>query len=150
MTEEEAPFGVVRIGVRFRPLVVRPVVATPLEDVILTGENVTEGEEEPQTGGCLITSVRPEPVGAGYLIRKIHTFSQHQHTKPNQPKLTLNANQREDDQQHQVEVRPGGYRGQQAAAVQCRAVESAHEDYIRPDDLRLIRRRRSGEGVQIG
>ena len=67
MTEEEAPFGVVRIGVRFRPLVVRPVVATPLEDVILTGENVTEGEKEPQTGGCLITSVRPEPMSSSYL-----------------------------------------------------------------------------------
>ncbi len=60
MTEEEAPRGVVRIGVSVRPLVVHPVVADPLVEVVLQRQHVQHGEKEAEGKVGLVASVGPE------------------------------------------------------------------------------------------
>ena len=60
MTEEEAPRGVVRIGVSVRPLVVHPVVADPLVEVVLQRQHVQHGEKEAEGKVGLVAPVGPE------------------------------------------------------------------------------------------
>lgn len=62
--EEETPDGVVGVGVRLRVFVVNPVVPGPLEDVILEGHGVRDGEEDPQWQRGLVGSVTPQAMGS--------------------------------------------------------------------------------------
>ena len=69
VAEEEAAAGVVRIGVRIGEAVVGAVVPTPLVDVVLQGEHVTEGEEDAQAGVRLVGAVAPQSMGAYVCLR---------------------------------------------------------------------------------
>ena len=62
MREEETSPGVVGVGICLSVLVMYPMVATPLVDVVLEGHDVEEGKDYTQLYLGFICPVRPKPV----------------------------------------------------------------------------------------
>ena len=62
MTEEEAPIGVVGVGIRVGPFVVAPVIPAPLENARLQGHRVEAHEEDAQTETGFKRTMRPQAV----------------------------------------------------------------------------------------
>ena len=60
MTEEEAPIGVVGVGIRVGPFVVAPVIPAPLKNARLQGHCVEAHEEDAQTETGLEGAMRPQ------------------------------------------------------------------------------------------